>query len=568
MPRHNNSMQRTALRAAADAERYAAITWLPEAELMRASKVAFLVFTTLILAVFLTVVQTLPPSPLPANAPAHEFSAERAIRHIRVIAQQPHPTGSTANEAVRNYILTELRGLGLETEVQRDGDLGNVIGRIRGTNSSDAVLLTAHLDSTLQSPGAMDDGSGVATLLETARALMSDAHMRNTVIFLFTDHEEGGLYGAKAFIAHHAWAKDVRIVIGFDAGGVNGPGVLSATSTSNGWLIRQMIRANPCIVGSSAINALANSSTDFGRAFKVAGFSGYAFDLYWDKRDGPEDNIENLSLSSIQHQGCHALALARHFGNLNQLADPKEPDMVYFSVLRLFVIIYSSTWAILMAVAVTGIFVVVFAYGLRQRILSWRGIGYGMFVLLAGLVIASLPYMFLEYLVGFWLPGVTYDYDHRLLDQPPQMSIIFLTTLALIIIWYAQSRKIRETSLPDLTLGALVPIVVGMAVTSIALPALSYGFTWPLLISLIASANWLYRYTHQKNSLTAILGLLLSGVTSIVIAGPAIVLGLFDQLLLALVSLGILCGFLVPQIHLMLGYATVKREQTQEPTAA
>jgi hypothetical protein len=96
-------------------------------------------------------------------------------------------------------------------------------------------------------------------------------------------------------------------------------------------------------------------------------------------------------------------------------------------------------------------------------------------------------------------------------------------------------------------------MVVGMAVTSIALPALSYAFTWPLLISLIASANWFYWYAHQKNSMTVILGLLLSGAISIVIAGPAILLGLFDQLLLALVSLGVLCGFLVPQIHLALG---------------
>jgi hypothetical protein len=553
---------------ASEGRRYAATTWSPEAELMRANKVAFLVFTTLISAVFVTAVQTLPPSPLPANAPATEFSAERAIKHIQVIAKQPHPTGSAANDVVRNYILAELKDLGLETETQRDGDLENVMGRVVGTNSSDAVLLTAHLDSTLQSPGAMDDGSGVATLLETARALMSDARMRNTVMFLFTDHEEGGLYGAKAFIAHHPWAKDIRVVIGFDAGGVSGPGVLSATSASNGWLIRQMVQADPYIVGSSGINALAYSSTDFGRAFKVAGFSGYAFDLYWDKRDGPEDNIENLNPSSIQHQGYHALSLARHFGNLDQLVDPKEPDTVYFGVLRLFVVSYSSTWAIPMAVAVTGVFIAVLAYGLKQRVLTWSGIGYGMFVLLAGLVIASLPYMFLEYLVGPWIPGVTYDYDHRWLDQPPQMSVIFLNALALIIIWHTQSRRIRKTSLPDLTLGALVPIVVGMAVTSIALPALSYGFTWPLLISLIASANWLYWYAHQKNSMTAILGLLLSGAISIVIAGPAILLGLFDQLLLALVSLGALSGFLVPQIHLVLGYVAVKSEQIQEPTAA
>jgi len=176
------------------------------------NRVAFVVLITLISVVFVTLVQTLPPSPLPANVPVNEFSAERAIRHIQVIAKQPHPTGSPANNIVRDYILAQLKRLNLETETQREGDLENVMGRIAGIHSEDAVLLTAHLDSTITSPGAMDDGSGVAVLLETARALMSDARMRNTVLFLFTDYEEGGLYGTKTFIAHHPWTKDVKVV--------------------------------------------------------------------------------------------------------------------------------------------------------------------------------------------------------------------------------------------------------------------------------------------------------------------------------------------------------------------
>ncbi len=277
---------------------------------MRTKGNAFLVFIVLVSVTLVTILQTLPPSPLPANAPAAEFSAERAIEHIRVIAKQPHPTGSAANDAVRDYILAELKDLGLETETQRDGDLENVVGRIVGTRSSDAVLLTAHLDSVAEGPGATDDASGVAVLLETARALVSDRPLRNTVMFLFTDFEEGGSIGAKAFIAHHPWARDVRIVIGFDAGGLSGPAVLSATSADDGWLIRQLAQADPYFTGSSAINALADSGTDFGHGFRTAGFPGYAFDLYWDRRiHTPEDNIENLNPYSIKAtMRCHSHA--------------------------------------------------------------------------------------------------------------------------------------------------------------------------------------------------------------------------------------------------------------------
>ena len=520
---------------------------------MRMNGVAILVFVTLVFPLLRwSVVQILPPSPLPANAPATEFSAERAIRHIQVIAQEPHPTGSAANEAVRGYILAQLRDLGLETETQRDGELENVLGRIVGSNSSDAVLLTAHLDSTLQSPGASDDASGVAALLETARALRSGAPLRNTVIFLFTDYEEGGWYGAQAFIARHPWAKDVQVVIGLDAGGVSGPGVLSATSAENGWLIRQLAQADPYLVGSSAINALADSRTDFGHAFKPAGFSGYAFDFYWDKRDGPEDDLSRLNPPSVQHQGYHALSLARHLGNLSSLADPKEPDAVYFSVLRLFTVRYPPVWAIPLAMAVMGGFGALLAYGRRQGILSWRGMGYGMVLFFTGLIAASLPALLLE-LAGRWIPGLSADWDHRLVDQPPQMSLIALTALALTILWYALARRMRRTSLPDLTMGALMPLVAGMVIASVALPALSYALTWPLLLGLLACAQWFYGYAHQKHSMMVILGLLLSGAGSVIIVGPAILLALFDQLLLALVSLGALCGFLVPQLSLLLG---------------
>jgi hypothetical protein len=527
---------------------------------MRTKGNAFLVTVTLIGVIFATILQILPPSALPVDAPATEFSADRAIKHLRVIAKEPHPAGSAENNAVREYILAELKGLGLETETQREGNLENVMGRMAGTDSLDAILLTAHLDSVAESPGATDDGSGVVVLLETARALKSGAPLRNTVIFLFTDDEESGLNGAKAFIARHRWAKDIQVVIGFDAGGLNGPGVLSTTSADNGWLIRQLAVADPYPSGSSVINAFADSGTDFGHAFKPAGFSGYAFDLYWDRRiHTPEDNMENVNLSSIQHQGYHALSLARHLGNLQELRDLKETDALYFSILRLFTVVYPSTWALPLAILVSMIFYGVLAFGLRQNILTWRGMGYGLAVLMAGLILAPLP----SVLFGTWGNGVPLRYYGRLLDQPPQVVMVVLFSLILTVLWYSLARRFTGTSIPDLTMGALVPMWAGMVGTAIAFPVLSFLFTWPLLLSLLSSANWFYYYSRQENSKTVILGLLFSGAAGIVILGPTIVLGLFDQMSLSLLLLGILCGFLAPQIHLMLGSAIQNQEQVQ-----
>src|SRR5829696_7261549 len=60
-----------------------------------------------------------PPDPLPASAPANEFSAERAFAHVEQIAEQPHPVGSAPNAEVRDYLVDRLAALGLRPTVQQ-----------------------------------------------------------------------------------------------------------------------------------------------------------------------------------------------------------------------------------------------------------------------------------------------------------------------------------------------------------------------------------------------------------------------------------------------------------------
>jgi len=519
---------------------------------MKLKATAVLAFITLVVTALVTVVQTLPPPPLSADAPAARFSAGRAIRHIQVIAAQPRLTGTAAYEAAADYVLAELEDMGLETETQRIEGLRNTLGWIKGDSSSGIVLLTAHLDSTPTSPGATDDGSGVAVLLETARALMSTGAPRNTVMFLFTDGEEFGSKGARAFIYKHPQAQNVKIVVGFDAGGIGGPNVLSASSANNGWLIRQLARSGAKISGSSAVNTLATTNADFTSAFARAGYSGYAFSLYWDRRiHTPEDAIENLNPASIQQQGDHALALARHYGNLDRLDDPRKFEAVYFSVLRLFIVRYSPAWAMVMAVALDIAFVSVLVYGLRRKAFSWVGIAYGLGVFLAGLMMAVLP----DFVLASWISRGAAHSSDRALVPSLQAGLYVLTALLLVLLCYALSRIIKGVGILDRTIGALVPMAIAMAGTSFIFPAISYIFTWPLLFSLSIIAYWLYLSAHQKNLKPVLPGLLFSGAISIIVIVPVIVLGAFEfeHIRLTLAILGVLCGFLAPQIHLIVG---------------
>ncbi len=92
-----------------------------------------------------------------------------------------------------------------KNRVSRDIVLGNVVATLKGTDPNDKriFLISGHLDnmrssptdSTGDAPGANDDGSGSAAVIECAR-IMSKHAFPATVIFVTVSGEEQGLLGA------------------------------------------------------------------------------------------------------------------------------------------------------------------------------------------------------------------------------------------------------------------------------------------------------------------------------------------------------------------------------------
>src|SRR5215204_1154665 len=122
--------------------------------------------------------QSLWPLTADGGGPA-SFSTERALAHVEALAAKPRPAGSVAHRAAREYIVAALRErAGLEAEIRTAAATStryglpydaarvhNVVARIPGTDPSRRILLLAHYDTVLTSPGAGDDAAGVATLL-------------------------------------------------------------------------------------------------------------------------------------------------------------------------------------------------------------------------------------------------------------------------------------------------------------------------------------------------------------------------------------------------------------------
>ncbi len=105
----------------------------------------------LALALLLVVVQSGPPAPKGADAPADEFSAGRALEVERALLGDgaPHPAGSPANARVREKILAHLRGLGYAPEVQEAfscspagtcARVANVLARLPGREAGKSVV--------------------------------------------------------------------------------------------------------------------------------------------------------------------------------------------------------------------------------------------------------------------------------------------------------------------------------------------------------------------------------------------------------------------------------------------
>jgi hypothetical protein len=88
----------------------------------------------------------------------------------------------------------------------------NVVAKRRETSEGLPVVIGAHYDTVPRSPGADDNGSGVAALLELARVLNS-MPVRVPVILAAFDHEELGLLGSRAFVEDISSAGGARLAV-------------------------------------------------------------------------------------------------------------------------------------------------------------------------------------------------------------------------------------------------------------------------------------------------------------------------------------------------------------------
>ncbi|MDT7743354.1 MAG: hypothetical protein QOE59_2432 [Actinomycetota bacterium] len=432
-----------------------------------------------------------PPAPVPASAPATEFSAERALPIVGDLAREPHPLGSPAAGQVRDDVVARLRALGLtpqvHTAVVRGGTVANVVATLPGTAPTGTVVLAAHQDSVPGGPGAADDVASVAAILETVRALRAGPPLRDDVEVLLTDGEEAGLLGAQAWVRDDLPRDRPTVVLNHEARGVGGPSLIFQTSPGDAGLIRAVADAVPHPRGDSSLVAvyrLLPNDTDLSVVL-AAGRPGVNSAFI----EGPSayhtagDTPAALSAASVQNQGSTMLALARELGDadlrpLDPVASglPPQPDAVYFRFLGAL-ITYPQAWVVPIALAAAAALVGAVALGRRREVLAVGGALVAAATAMGAVVVA----LGLGAALGALLAGLLGDrdvgpYSGALL--PSEAADIALAVL--VVLGWAVLVRRRHGPLAAGAGAAALLTVLGLA-TAVVVPGASFLLALPAL---------------------------------------------------------------------------------------
>lgn len=456
-----------------------------------------LVLGLILFALMLLVVDVrlTPPAPKGPDAPAAEFSAARAGEVLRSLVGDgsPHPTGSPANGRIRQTILAELERLGYDPQVQEGvscnqgaacANVRNIATRLEGRtpgSAGKAVLLMAHYDSVEAGPGVGDDLSGVAAVLEVARALKTGPPPEGPVILLLTEGEELGLLGAELFVSRHPWAQEVGTVVNLEARGTAGPSLMFETIGNDAWPVGRYAGAAPRPITNSVYVTIYDNmpnDTDLTVFKNRAGLGYQGLNFAFIENPGQYhtayDDIEHVSPASLQHHGDNALAAVRALAGQAPVSPPAW-DVVFFDVLGFGVVRWPQGWTPVLAVLALVLVGVAVALALRRGEVPQRGLLFGLLGFLGAVVVAALLALGLSMVLRGAMPSLW------VADPQPEIAAFWLLALAAVcLLAGAVSRRAGSAGL---WAGVWILWAVLGLVVALTAPGISYLFLVPALVA-------------------------------------------------------------------------------------
>ena len=337
-----------------------------------------------------------------------EFVLSNALNHLKNISKEPHFIGANNHKEVQNYLVEQLKNLGLNPEVQTSTVINkkwfaaaktqNIIATIKGSGNGKSLLLLSHYDSNPHSSlGASDAGSGVVTILEGIRAFLAqNKPPKNDIIILFSDGEELGLLGAKAFVDEHPFAKNVGLVLNFEARGSGGPSyMLMETNGKNSALLKAFLEAKPNYPAANSlmysIYKMLPNDTDLTVFREEANINGFNFAFIGDHFDyhTAQDSFDRLDRATLLHQADYLMTLLPYFANSDLSKLDSATDVVYTNFPLLGMLQYPFSYGLILLVLSILLLLILLFFGISLNKITVKGLVKGYIPFLLGLTITG-----------------------------------------------------------------------------------------------------------------------------------------------------------------------------------
>ncbi len=264
-----------------------------------------------------------------------EFSQQNAstLLHHLSVTIGPRPMGSPAEREAMQYAVHKFKEYGCDTAyiipMMRTSDVntnsGIAVGIKRGATNR-IIVIGGHIDSAEpEIPGADDDGSGTAVVLEASRILCSTPR-QSTYVFACFGGEEQGLRGSNYFVEHFDKIQNVVLMLQVDM--ANGLGIIDIDPETHGtsaprWLVIASVEEfyklgysnlrYPSFFFSLNYASPSGSGSDH-ESFLRAGIPAVDFSTDVSKPiHTPRDNFENFDVRGLKRSGDLVIKLAERF---------------------------------------------------------------------------------------------------------------------------------------------------------------------------------------------------------------------------------------------------------------
>ncbi|MBI5464599.1 MAG: M28 family peptidase [Ignavibacteriales bacterium] len=270
------------------------------------------------------------------------FSQDSAVSYLKTLSVEigPRPMGSANERRAMEFALDKFRQFGLQeayilpmtsfksilNDRVTNVHSGTAVGVLKGTTDR-IILIGGHIDSAGPDiPGANDDGSGSATVIELARVISQQQH-EHTFVFCLFGGEELGLQGSKHFVEHFSQLDKIDLMLHIDM--ANGaewllPMFDAHTESAPRWLVRAAYDEFNKLPYRGLYYPLHFYTLNYAFGQSGAGSDHDAFlakgipaiDFTSDPNDPihtPEDNFENFKPSGLKRSGDLVYQLAKRF---------------------------------------------------------------------------------------------------------------------------------------------------------------------------------------------------------------------------------------------------------------